>query len=425
MKKRMFAMMLSIVMTFSCVSMNAAAINLPSTENTPEVVNGHDINIIPINVAELLAVYFVESNVGTGLTSTWTEDTEVSDIVPMFDENGVPTAFSVEFSTNGVDTGYVVVSAYPDVQEYILEYADAAAPLYEKLDLANGEEVVYTSPLTYLKDDGSDTLVGLQDEEIARSDVENQFVELRDESAFEEQKDAIVEVLNQEPTISTMSTSAGDDGTDIYGAIVDPLLYIDAVYGNVEDYAPYEWRNVLESHTEHRIMNSFDSRYPGCCGPVSITNMIETAGSYRNISAIENETPESIYSTVENIGLTYGWFNSGGTYFASMRDYMVASLSNYGISVTGGNTYTGSALTYNQIKQEINADRFCILGISSHDTYGNHFVYPYAYTRFKNSDTGYYKSFLKVADGWSSSGRYVDMASFVAQNNQWFYSVAF
>lgn len=423
MKKRMFAMALSVVMAFSCVSMNVTAINLPGVQDTPEVVNGHDINIIPINVAEILAVRFVESNVGTGLVTAWTEDTEVRDVVPMFDENGVPTAFSVEFSTNGVDTGYVVVSAYPDVQEYILEYADAATPLYEELDLVDGEEVVYTSPLTYLKDDGSDTLVGLQDEEIARSDVENQFVELRDESAFEEQKDAIVEVLNQEPAIAVMSDYI-DDGTDIYGAIADPLLYIDAVYGNVEDFAPYEWRNVLEAHTEHRIMEDFNSRYPGCCGPVAITNMIETAGSYRNITAITSKTHQSIYSTVENIGLTNGWFHSEGTYNYAMRNYMVESLEAFGVTVTGG--ITNTTVTYDMIKNAINADQFCILAVVEHDVYGNHAVFPYAYTRFRNADTGYYKSFVKVADGWSYGGRYIDLASVVAQpTNQWFYTVSF
>ena len=180
MKKRMFSMMLSVLMAFSCVSMNAAAADIPSAEDPSDVVNGYDISIIPSNVAEILALRFVEANADAGLAASWTEDTVASDVVPMFDENGTPTAFSVELSTNGVDTGYVVISAYPDVENYILEYADAADPLYEELNLAEDEEVVYTATLTYLKDDGSDVLVGVQGEQVARSNVENEFEDLRD-----------------------------------------------------------------------------------------------------------------------------------------------------------------------------------------------------------------------------------------------------
>ena len=75
-----------------------------------------------------------------------------------------------------------------------------------------------------------------------------------------------------------------------------------------------------------------------------------------------------------------------------------------------------SSTTYNLIKQEIDANHFCILGITDelNVTYKDHFVYPYAYTRFRNSQTGNYKSFLKVADGWTDTGRYVDMSTIVS-----------
>lgn len=428
MKKRFGTLALALVMACSLAIPAGAANATASGANRitiPEVVNGRNINIIPTNVAEILALRFVNANVSSGLSSSWTEDTEVRDVVPMFDEDGVPTAFSIELSTNGMDTGYVVISAYPDVQDYILEYADVAEPLYAELDLEDGDQIVYTSTLTYLKDDGSEILVGLGNEQVDRQDVVNDFQDIRDQEVFESQKTAIAQVLRQQSGVATMS-SGGDNGRDIYGAIYDPILYIEAVYGNGEYYDAYEWKNALESYTEHRIMNSFDSKYPNvCCGPTAVTNLIETAGSYRSISAINNKSINTIYSTVENIGLNNGWFYSGGTYFSSMRSYMVTALSAFGVSVTSGNTYTGSTLTYNQIKQDINANRFCIIGVSGHETYGDHFVYPYAYTRFYNSNNDLYKSFVKVADGWSGAGRYIDMGTFVGKSNQWFYSVGF
>ena len=82
-----------------------------------------------------------------------------------------------------------------------------------------------------------------------------------------------------------------------------------------------------------------------------------------------------------------------------MDDYIDATLDSYGVSHQNVNTVKSSSLSYNVIKNKIDANHFCILGVVDHDVYTSHFVYPYAYTRFKNSQTGYYKSFLKVADG--------------------------
>ena len=143
MKKRIFAMFLVVSMVLSIVSVGAVNTSSVSTDvDVSDVVNGHNINIIPSNVAEVLALIFVEENVEAGLSKSWTANTNVSEVVPMFDEDGIPTAFSVELDTDGKDSGYVVISAYPEVENYILEYADTAAPIYEELDVNSGEEIV-------------------------------------------------------------------------------------------------------------------------------------------------------------------------------------------------------------------------------------------------------------------------------------------
>ena len=68
--------------------------------------------------------------------------------------------------------------------------------------------------------------------------------------------------------------------------------------------------------------------------------------------------------------------------------------------------------TYDKIKSEINMQRPFLLNIvGSHSDYANHAVAGYAYTRLKSESTGYYKSFLKVADGLVHSGRYIDIAT--------------
>lgn len=70
MKKRFFAMFLAAAMAFSLVSISAANVST-ATESDPEIVNGYNINIIPSNVAEVLALMFVDSNVEAGLTDRW------------------------------------------------------------------------------------------------------------------------------------------------------------------------------------------------------------------------------------------------------------------------------------------------------------------------------------------------------------------
>lgn len=420
MKKRIFAMFLVVSMVLSIVSVGAVNTSSVSTDvDVSDVVNGHNINIIPSNVAEVLALIFVEENVEAGLSKSWTANTNVSEVVPMFDEDGIPTAFSVELDTDGKDSGYVVISAYPEVENYILEYADTAAPIYEELDVNSGEEIVYTSVMSYLKDDGSDSLTDVQGQEIDREDITNSFESTRNAVAFEAKKDDIVEVFQSEPAPITRSAY------DQYGAIVDPLAYIEAVYGGSAYNSAYEWKNILEPYTKHCVMRSFSATYSGNCGPTAITNMIETAGNYYNINTVKGKNIQTIYNNIESIGLSAGWFTSDGVKFSIMDKYINRVLNSYTIPHLAPKTWTSSKLSYDIMKQEINANHFCVLGVIGHNPYKNHFVYPYAYTRFKNSQTGYYKSFLKVADGWSSSGRYIDMASIISttSTNSYLYSV--
>lgn len=378
-------------------------------------VEGDDVSIIPSNVAETLALMFVGSNVEANLTDTWTEDTTAKEVMPLYDGEGTPTAFSVELTTDGEDTGYIIISAYPGATDYIMEYSDTALPIYDNLNVKDGDSIVYIAPMTYLKDDGTDMLTTLQNQVVKKSSVENAFVEIREES-LKKNKETLRDFFTNDP-IQVTSTIYD------YGPIDDPIAYIDAVYGGGAYNKAYEWKNVLGTYVKHREMDQFSSVYTNYnCGPTALTNLIETAGNFYNISAIKNKNINTIYANIEKIGLDNGWFAmdsySGrpGTYFATMNNYMDTVLNSYGVSHQMTRKWNTSSTTYNLIKQEIDANHFCILGITDelNVTYKNHFVYPYAYTRFRNSQTGNYKSFLKVADGWTDTGRYVDMSTIVS-----------
>ena len=116
MRKKLVACFLSVSLVVSLLSFPASAANVSSSSSIPE------------NVAEIIASYFVD-DYSTMPDSKWTTDTVIVDTVTMYDVDGAVSAYSFELGTYGVDTGYVVVSAYPDVEHVILEFSDSAEPI--------------------------------------------------------------------------------------------------------------------------------------------------------------------------------------------------------------------------------------------------------------------------------------------------------
>ena len=183
MKRKLPAMLLCAAMMLSLIPASAAGMSEGAKDSyDATAVEGYNISVIPSNVAETLALMFVDSNVEANLTDTWTEDTTAKEVLPLYDGEGMPTAFSVELTTDGEDTGYIIISAYPGATDYIMEYSDTALPIYDNLNVKDGDSIVYIAPMTYLKDDGTDMLTTLQNQVVKKSSVENAFVEIREES---------------------------------------------------------------------------------------------------------------------------------------------------------------------------------------------------------------------------------------------------
>jgi hypothetical protein len=79
------------------------------------------------------------------------------------------------------------------------------------------------------------------------------------------------------------------------------------------------------------------------------------------------------------------------------------------IAVSNG--VTNYTATYSRISTELENQRPFYLTLNDHSYYGDHGVAGFAYTRLQSETTGYYLSFVKIADGWSHSGRYLDISS--------------
>ena len=371
-------------------------------------------DIIPQNVAELLAEMFVQSNVDSDMETIWSTGTKVCSTVTLYDETGLPSAYSVELETDGRSTGYIVISAYPDMENYILEYADKENPLYEKFKPEDTEQIVYTGNLQYYQETENHTLIDLEGQKVSAENITNIFHAVRDEEEIDETKSLVQSLLAEsQPKLSLFASSPKEPEP-----IENPLQYIEKIYGGSAYNEAYEWKT-LESAVRHRTTNTFTRKNSGNnYSPVTaITNVIEITGNLRNTSKIKSTGIQTIFSDVEQIGLAgkngysnYFWKADGNYVAGCVGDWAKQALAKYGVSIRCSQM---GNFQYPQIKYEIDKSRPFLLSTGTYGNYKSQVVTAYAYTRFQNKESKNFKTFIKVADGHATSGRYIDLITIV------------
>ncbi len=188
-KRKIITVLMTVVLLFTMLSVPAYA-----EEPVPELTE-EDL-FITEEVAEYLATFFVDDMIATGQT-IWTNETEIVEAVTMYDEAGEVTAYTFELTT-----GYIVVSAYLDMPNLIMEWADEAEPVYEGFELENEAEIVYVGVLDYYLDEGEETLETVEGVEVPREYVENSLEEMRDiENVEDEVIEEIVEMKAEAPRL--------------------------------------------------------------------------------------------------------------------------------------------------------------------------------------------------------------------------------
>ena len=183
--KKIGACILSLAMMVSTLTVAVGAVS-PASEASQD-------GLIPENVAYIMATYFVR-DAQTMEDSKWNDDTEISDTVTMYDTDGQVSAYSFELETNGKDAGYIVVSAYGDVESKILEFSDTAEPVYDALDLAKEDTVVYTGGLNYFKKVDAGRLISVDGNVVKSEEVS---------TPLQDSRDAMYRVQPQQPFATT------------------------------------------------------------------------------------------------------------------------------------------------------------------------------------------------------------------------------
>lgn len=381
MKKKMLALVLSVAIMAGLFIVPANAVNIEDAGASAR---------IPKNVAEIIASFFI-SDFQSMPDTTWTAETKIADVVTMHDVDGSISAYTCELETAGTEAGYVIVSAYPDAENVILEFSDVAAPLYDKFDIQEEDSIIYTGTLNYFLAVDSDQLLTVDQFTIDRDEVPTPLAD-----NFDAISRTGVQPLN---------------GANY--PISDPFEWATAVYGGT--FTAIDWKNPFENSCTYRTSGEFRTingiTYYKSCGPTAITNLIELVGISNNYTTVMSKKPWEIFQTVARLGIDKGYYvnsytNLGGTPDDTTPNYIRDAFRAFGITVS---TTSTTNVVYSKVKAAIDGYKPIYIATAydhAYEYYQNHAMMAYAYTRIKNG-AGRIKDFMKVADGQNFAGVYV------------------
>lgn len=381
------------------------ALGSQTTSQEKIVLDEEDI-FVSADEATIIAQYFINDIIAANI-SAWDESTRIVSVVPLYDQTSQNriTAYSIELST-----GYIIISAYLGMENIIIEWSDVAAPTYKLMNFSYGDKVVYVAPLVYYKDSGDSTLESPDGSIVLKSDVENKFEYARNINNVPDYLFTYLKESIQQPAMLANAT------------ISDPYKHANSHYAGPFKY--YEHINRWDSSSSPlKVINMSAFNCKNHCGPTAITNMLRMYGNRFNISSIKGVSDAALFNSVTWIGNCKYYFNAninigditlGGTFNALAGSYIKDCFKEYGLTAN----CTRKDINYNNIKYSLNNDYLLYIMVNNHSTYGDHHMACYAYTRLISETTGLYKTYLKVADGWDTKPKYIDLAT-VTSDTYW------
>ena len=310
------------------------------------------------------------------------------------------TAYTVE-----LDRGYVVVSAYADAASLIPEWSDCDTPLYLSMDSYDTDSILYLGTYGYYLDVGDKKVEDISGNLVEKTELVND-VELNRNVA--NIPASVVDDLNESmETEGKASTSS---------VITNPFTHANANYAGpfkCHDYVN-KWENYVLFYRTSDFNTVNNVSYNNHCGPTAITNlMCMYQYKYRGIKN-ESDAAKTMFNYVAQYGIRNLYYNNsdskyfGGTSDTGAGPYIRGAFSSYlGVSTTT----LLYEVKYNNFRNSFANDAVMYLILHKHETYENHHLVGYAYTRLQSTTTGWYKTYLKVCDGWGKNGRYIDLAS--------------
>ena len=406
MKKLSFVLLLVFLFNVCALSISATILDETTTQYYAydmywllyDDALEHSVNV-SVEEARLIAEGFI-SNMNSSEEVAWNENTEILSVIPMYDQTqNTVNAYSVELTE-----GYIIVSAYMDVNDVIFEWSDESLPIYSDFETDVSSKLIYLGNYDYYVVDNNGVL-DLYGNRIDETDLINSITQQRDISNLP------IDILNYCSVSPQYIPENWVTNPSLY-PIVDPFSHVTNYFGRgtfrCSDYCN-KWENYMEFFTYGNDYYGVRD-WPGSCGPTAITNII-LAYNNRYPNKINISSATSVMDAVCIYGQSNNYYtpgsgdgDGGGTHISTTATYILNSLRLYDIATNVVGSYD---ITYNNVKTYLKGDDLLYMVVYN-NTYLYHVVLCYAYTRLVN-EYGDSMTYVKVADGLCDGGRYMTL----------------
>ncbi len=297
---------------------------------------------------------------------TWNENTEIREIIPMYDQSQeMVNAYSVELTA-----GYIIVSAYMDVKDVVLEWSDEFLPIYSEFQTNSNSKIIYLGNYEYYLASADGVVIDVYGDTVEDSDLTNSLSQTRDIENLP------IEVLNYCSVSPQYTPNEWIADPSLY-PIIDPFSHATNYFGRgtfkCSDFCNI-WDSYIECFTYGDNYHGYNN-WAGSCGPTAITNMI-LAYNNRYPGKINITSPTSVMDTVCTYGVNNNYYTAsddiyGGTKNDTAAKYILNSLRLYNIPTNVVGNYD---ITYENVKTYLKGDDLLYMVVFN-DTYKYHFVF--------------------------------------------------
>ena len=353
---------------------------------------------------------------------------------PLTDKNGNITYYCFDYFSQDVGQGYILISRDMD-NTLIPEYSDMGESEYY-LNAKAGIDTLYYTPFD-IYDDNDGVIYDSDGKQVEKTEIKDSVNEA-DRSDNKQVLDAV-----KEGEVKTLESDSSEvPGADVitgvtYDNIADQWDYLDsigAVGATANGYATLESKIVhnkmlTSSQLKNIKVNNKSVTNVGHCAITAIANCMLY---HRTICCgkfpANTSANDSGYNSMMTRLFTLCWQNnymdiwgSGGLPYSNHQALIKNAFKSYGYN------NANSVIDVNPSWATL-TDRIAELGQpfvlggsfyrSNGDGKAEHDVAVYAYNMIRCSiaGTAYQYRFLKVANGWYNSGRYISFNDFIKNN---------
>lgn len=357
---------------------------------------------VDANVAATLAALFVGSNLEN--ENSWTMETGISGIEPLYDADDNINAYCVKFFTGEKDAGYVVISTDVDKQ-LIQEYAVNCEPIFEMPEFISNiqtttastntdnrcEKIYYAGTMRY----------SANPEIFEITNLSSAVVDITSDTERQELREDNVELISWILETGTLNDRLPENPKQArlpVERIKEPLTYLKKAYPS------WVFSNAGYYNMGENAVPGYIQLGTNTCAMYSTAAILKYyLGNKYTFTQIKNEVLNQMEKKF--------YYRGNGDYYlptGQYEDFLNTCLNHYGFAQTAWS----SLLTWERGTDYISKNRPIMLNISyaPGGDYSNHTVTAYAWTQFKaNNGTSVLYRFFKVRDGASIDGRYVYM----------------